>query len=47
MITAPRVPYGRDMVDIDAEAKPHAARPRLPGLIGGIAASSGGSSSGE
>ena len=43
MIAAARVPDGRDMVDIDAEAQRagHAAA-RLPGLIAGIAASSGG-----
>ena len=50
----PRVPDRRDMVDIDPEAEPtiriradvaaHAAA-RLPGLMGGIAASSGGKSS--
>ncbi len=46
MIAAARVPDGRDMVDIDAEAKTlaHAAA-RLPGLIAGIAASSGGNAS--
>ena len=46
MIAAARVPDGRDMVDIDAEAEGagHAAA-RLPGLIAGIAASSGGSAS--
>ena len=51
MIAAARVSYGRDMVDIDAEAKPalswskgHAAA-RLPGLTAGIDASSGGSAS--
>jgi hypothetical protein len=48
MIPAPRVPDGRDVVDIDAEAKTggHAAA-RLPGLVGGIAASSGGTASAE
>ena len=46
VIAAARVPYGRDMVDIDAEAKTRAhAAARLPGLMGGIAASSGGTSS--
>ena len=46
MCPAARVPDGRDMVDIDAEAEAsgHAAA-RLPGLIGGIAASSGGTAS--
>ena len=48
MIAAARVPDGRDMVDIDAEAKtPAHAAARLPGLIGGIAASSGGTASGR
>ena len=44
MRAAARVPDGRDMVDIDAEAKvgAHAAF-RLPGFSGGMAASSGGS----
>ncbi len=48
MIAAARVPDGRDMVDIDAEAEPlgHAAA-RLPGLTAGIDASSGGSASAE
>ena len=48
VIAAARVPDGRDMVDIDAEAQlsscGHAAA-RLPGFIGGIAASSGGTAS--
>ncbi len=43
---AARVPHGRDMVDIDAEAEMvgHAAA-LLPGLIAGIAANSAGSAS--
>ena len=46
MITAARVPDGRDMVDIDAEAeRPCHAAARLPGLTAGIAASSGGTAS--
>ena len=51
MVAAARVSNSRDMVDIDAEAqsilslsKGHAAA-RLPGFIGGIAASSGGTES--
>jgi len=46
MITATRVPYSRDMVDIDAETEftGHAAA-RLPGFTAGIDASSAGSSS--
>ena len=46
MIAAARVPDGRDMVDIDAEAEPLGqAAARLPGLIAGIAARSGGTAS--
>ena len=41
------VAEGRDVTDVDAEAQPHATRPRLPGLTGGIASSSRGKSSGE
>jgi len=46
MRAAARVPDGRDMVDIDAETEPlgHAAA-RLPGFMGGMAASSGGTAS--
>ena len=51
MVAAARVPDGRDMIDIDAqperigaEARGQAAA-RLPGLIAGTAASSGGSAS--
>jgi hypothetical protein len=44
MVSAARVPDGRDMVDIDAEAESVAqAAARLPGLTAGMAASSGGS----
>ena len=45
MRAAARVPDGRDMVDVDAEAEPrgHAAA-RLPGLIAGIFANSSGRS---
>ena len=41
---AARVADGGDVIDVDAEpdALAHAARPRLPGLIAGSAASSGG-----
>jgi hypothetical protein len=47
MIAAARVPNGRDVVDVDAEAKSLAqAAARLPGLTAGIAASSGGTASG-
>jgi len=43
---AARVPDGRDMVDIDPEAERMGhGLARLPGLIAGIAASSGGTSS--
>ena len=46
MIAAARVPYGRDMVDVDAEAQALGqAAARLPGLTAGIAASSGGTAS--
>ena len=46
MVAAARVPNGRDVVDIDAETERFAhAAARLPGLIAGIAASSGGSAS--
>ena len=46
MIAAARVPDGRDVVDVDAEAEAAGqAAARLPGLIAGIAASSGGSAS--
>lgn len=41
MGTAAGVPDRRHMVDIDAETHRH-ARPRLPGLIAGMASSSGG-----
>ena len=49
MVAAARVPDGRDVVDVDAQrergrAAAHAAA-RLPGLIAGIAASSGGTAS--
>jgi hypothetical protein len=46
MIAAPRVPDGRNVIDVDAEAKTtgHAAA-RLPGLMAGIAARSGGTAS--
>ena len=46
MVAAPRVPDGRDVVDIDAEAQlaGHVAA-RLPGFIAGMAASSGGTAS--
>jgi hypothetical protein len=46
MISAARVPNGRDVIDVDAQAKTsgHAAA-RLPGLMAGIAASSGGTAS--
>jgi hypothetical protein len=48
MITAPRVPDGRDVVDIDAEAEvARQAAARLPGLTAGMAASSGGTASGS
>ena len=48
MRPAARVPDGRDVVDVDAEAQlaGHAAA-RLPGLTAGIAASSLGKSSAE
>ena len=50
---AARIPQGRDMIDIDAEADAtglrahhgYPCRPRLPGFTGGMAASSGGSAS--
>jgi hypothetical protein len=45
MVAAARVPYRRDMVDIHPEPK-LAQAARLPGLIAGTAASSGGTSSG-
>jgi hypothetical protein len=48
MITAARIPDGRDMIDIDAKAKAASqvtAAARLPGLIAGIAARSSGISS--
>jgi hypothetical protein len=46
MIASARVPDGRDVIDVNAETElaGHAAA-RLPGLIAGIAASSGGSAS--
>ena len=48
MVAAARVPDGRDVVDIDAEAEAIAqAEALLPGLIAGIAASSGGTASAE
>ena len=40
---AARVADRRDVIDVHAETKSHAARPLLPGLTGGSAASSGGS----
>ena len=51
MIAAARVPDGRHVIDVDAQAQArrnecaHQAA-RLPGLIAGVAASSGGTSSG-
>ena len=47
MVAAARVPDGRDVIDIDAEAEamPRQAAARLPGLIAGIAARSGGTAS--
>jgi hypothetical protein len=43
MIAAARVPDGRDMIDVDAEAQvPRHAAFRLPGFSTGTAASSGG-----
>ena len=46
VIAAARVPDGRDVIDVDAEAKlPAHAAARLPGLIAGIEASSGGTES--
>jgi hypothetical protein len=46
MVAAARVPDGRDVIDVDAEAKPVAqAAARLPGFTAGIAASSGGTAS--
>jgi hypothetical protein len=46
MVAAASIPDGRDMVDIDAKAKlaGHAAA-RLPGLMAGTEASSGGRAS--
>jgi hypothetical protein len=46
MIAAARIPDRRDVIDVDAEAESagHAAE-RLPGLIAGMAASSGGTAS--
>jgi hypothetical protein len=46
MVAAARVPDGRDVIDVDAEAEArrHAAA-RLPGLTAGIAASSAGTAS--
>ncbi len=43
---AARVPDRRDVIDIDPKAQMIAHAARLPGLIAGIAASSGGSASG-
>ena len=46
MIAAARVPDGRDVIDVDAEAQlPGHAAARLPGFTAGIAASSGGTAS--
>jgi hypothetical protein len=45
MIAAARIPDGRDMVDVDAEAERIAQAARLPGLIAGMAASESGTSS--
>jgi hypothetical protein len=46
VVAATRVPDRRDMVDIDAKAEAVAqAAARLPGLIAGIAARSGGTES--
>jgi hypothetical protein len=46
MVAAPRVPDGRDVVDIHSKAEAAGqAAARLPGLIAGIAASSGGTAS--
>jgi hypothetical protein len=46
MIAAARVPDGRDLIDVHPKSKaPRHAAARLPGFIGGIAASSGGSAS--
>jgi hypothetical protein len=46
MITAARVADGRDVIDIHSEAQATGqAAARLPGLIAGIDASSGGSAS--
>ena len=46
MVAAARVPDGRDVIDIDAEAKTvRQAAARLPGLTAGIAASSAGTKS--
>ena len=41
-----RIADGGDVIDVDAEAQVVAHAARLPGLIAGIAASSGGSASG-
>src|SRR6476620_6753667 len=46
MVAAARVPDGRDVIDVDAEAETSAqAAARLPGLIAGMEASSAGSAS--
>ncbi len=42
---ATRVAHRRDVIDVDAEAQRAAHTARLPGLIAGIAASSGGKAS--
>jgi hypothetical protein len=51
MITAARVPDGRDVIDVDAQSERIGAElagqaaARLPGLIAGMAASSAGTES--
>jgi hypothetical protein len=48
MVAAARVPDGRDVIDVDAEAQTLAlaqAEALLPGLIAGMAARSGGTAS--
>jgi hypothetical protein len=46
MISAARVPDGRDVIDVDAEAEARGqAAARLPGFTAGIDASSGGTES--
>src|SRR3954452_24841267 len=46
MVAAARVPDGRDVIDVDAEAQPLGnAAARLPGLTAGIAARSSGTAS--